>query len=69
MFICGLNTVVYRHSANTPTCFAVEHFNSYDVSLISFRKSTPPQNRQCNFSISNTKQSVDDFEGELTFQN
>ena len=33
------------------------------------RKSTPPQNRQLNFSISNSKYEVDDFVGELTFEN
>ena len=36
-------------------------------SLISFRKSTPPQNRQFNLSISNSKQQVDDLVGGLTF--
>ena len=28
---------------------------------MSFRKSTPPQNRQLNILISNDKQQVDDF--------
>ena len=37
--------------------------------LISFRKATPPQNRQLNILISNAKQQVDDCVGELTFQN
>ena len=32
-----------------------------------FRKSTPPQNRQLFVSISNSKRSLDDFVGELTF--
>ena len=36
--------------------------------LISFRKSTPPQKRQLNILIRNSNQSVDDFVGELTFQ-
>ena len=35
--------------------------------LIRFRKSTPPQNRQLNVLIGNSKQQVDDFVGELTF--
>jgi len=35
--------------------------------LISFRKSTPPQNRQLNILVSDSKQKVDDFVGELTF--
>ena len=35
-------------------------------SLITFRKSTPQQNRQINISISNSKQQVDDFVRELT---
>ena len=29
--------------------------------LIDFRKSTPPQNRQLDISISNSEQQVDDF--------
>ena len=37
--------------------------------LISFRKSTPPQNRQLNILIGNSKQQVVDFVGELTFEN
>ena len=37
--------------------------------LISFRKSTPPQNRQLNILIGNSKRSVDEFVGELTFKN
>ena len=36
-------------------------------SLISLRKSTPPQNRQLNILISNSEQCVDDFVGGLTF--
>ena len=36
--------------------------------LISFRESTPPQNRQVNIVVSNNKQQVDDFVGGLTFQ-
>ena len=35
--------------------------------LISFRKSTPPQNRQLDILISKSEQSVDDFRGGLTF--
>ena len=31
--------------------------------LISFRKSTPPQNRQLNILISNSKQKVQNFVG------
>ena len=38
-------------------------------SLISLRESTPPQNRQLNISISNSKQCVDDLMGELTVLN
>ena len=34
-----------------------------------FRKSTPPQNRQLNISISNSKNRVDNSVGELTFSN
>ena len=34
---------------------------------ISFRKSTPPQNRQLNISISHSKQYIDDFVEDLTF--
>ena len=34
-----------------------------------FRKPTPPQNRQLNIWIRNSKQSVNDFVGELTFWN
>ena len=34
---------------------------------ISFRKSTPPQNRQLHILISGSKQYVADFVGELTF--
>ena len=36
-------------------------------SSISFRKSIPPQNRQLNVPISDSKQQVDDFVGDLTF--
>ena len=32
-----------------------------------FRKSTTPQKRQASVSISNSKQQVDELEGELTF--
>ena len=32
-----------------------------------FGKSTPPQNRQLNILISNSKQQVDDVVGEVTF--
>ena len=35
-------------------------------SSIIFRKSTPPQDRQPSIYISDSKQSVDDFVGELT---
>ena len=35
--------------------------------LIRLRKPTPPRNCQLDISISNSKQSVDDFVGELTF--
>ena len=35
---------------------------------ITCRKSTPPQKRQLNISISNSKQSVDDFVVDLTLQ-
>ena len=38
-------------------------------SLLSFRKSTPSQNRQLDILISDSKQYVDDFVGGLTFQN
>ena len=34
---------------------------------VSFRESTPPQNRQLNISISDSEEQVDDFLGELTF--
>ena len=34
---------------------------------MSFRKSTPPENRQLNVSISNSKQLVDDCVGKVTF--
>ena len=36
--------------------------------LISFRTSTPPQNRQLDILVSNSEQQVDNFVGELTFQ-
>ena len=36
-------------------------------SLISFRKSAPPQNRRLNIFVCPNKQLVDDFVGELTF--
>ena len=36
--------------------------------LMSFRKSTPTQNRQLNISISDSEQQVDDFVGKLTFK-
>jgi hypothetical protein len=36
---------------------------------ISFRKPTPLRNRQFDISISNSERQVDDFVGELTFQN
>jgi hypothetical protein len=35
--------------------------------LLSFRKSTPPHNRQLNVSISDRKRQVDDCTGDLTF--
>ena len=38
-------------------------------SLIGFRKSTSTQNRTLDILISNSKQQIDDFVGELTFQN
>jgi hypothetical protein len=34
-----------------------------------FRKSTPPQYRQLIVLISKSEQKVDDFVGELTFEN
>ena len=37
--------------------------------LISFMKSTPPQNYQLDILIRSIKQCVDDFVGELAFQN
>ena len=37
-------------------------------SLISFRKSTPPQNRHLNILTTNSKQWVDEFMAELTFE-
>ena len=37
--------------------------------FISSRKPTPPQNSQIHISISTSKQYIDDFVGELTFQN
>ena len=41
----------------------------YDTtcSLISFRKSTPQQNRQLDISMSNNNQKVDNLVGKLTF--
>jgi hypothetical protein len=36
--------------------------------LISIGKSTPPQNRQRNILDGKSKQLVDDFVGEMTFQ-
>ena len=36
---------------------------------ISFRKSSPPHDRQLDMLISNGKQQVDNYWGELTFQN
>ena len=36
-------------------------------SLISFRKSTPPQNLQLNILIIDSQQQIDDFVSELTF--
>jgi len=35
--------------------------------LLSFRRSPPPQNRKLDILISDSKQKVDDFMGELTF--
>jgi hypothetical protein len=37
--------------------------------LDGFSKSNPPQNRQLIVLITDSKQLVDDFVGELTFQN
>ena len=37
--------------------------------MISFRKSTPPQNRHLNVSTSNCNQLVDDLVGELAVMN
>ena len=37
--------------------------------LINLRQSTPPQERQLNISISNSKRSVDIFWGGVTFSN
>jgi len=37
--------------------------------LMSLGKSTPPQNRQLDIFISNSKQCVDDFMGNLTLSN
>ena len=37
------------------------------VFIISFRKSTPPQNRQLNLLNRHSKQQVDDFVGVLTY--
>ena len=37
--------------------------------LISLRKSNPPQDRRLNILISNSKQKIDYFWGELTFEN
>jgi hypothetical protein len=36
-------------------------------SLNGFRKSTPPQNRQPNISIRNSKEQIGDFVGKLAF--
>ena len=38
-------------------------------SLIRFRKSPPPPNRQRDILMSNSKRYVDDFVGELTLRN
>ena len=38
-------------------------------SFIGFRKSTPPQHRQLNILVGNSRQYVDDFMGVLTFEN
>ena len=38
-----------------------------DTPYFHFRKSTPPQNRQLDISISDSKQEFDDFVGDLTF--
>ena len=46
-------------------CFGILHQKTY--SLTSFRKLTPPENRQHMVSISKLKQEVDDFVGESTF--
>ena len=43
------------------------HLSDTMHSLISFRKSTPPQNRQLKILINNSKRRVDDLVGELTF--
>ena len=45
---------------------SVSHSMYYSDDL---RKSTPSQKRQLDTSISNSKQQVDDFVGELTFWN
>ena len=44
------------------------HFFDKMYLLISLRKSTPPQKYQLNILISNIKQQVDNFVGELTFK-
>ena len=48
--------------------YYVQEVSSDTMSLlISFRNSTPPQNRQIDILISNNKRWVDDFVEELTF--
>ena len=47
-------------------CPDVESYHRM-YSLISFRKSTPPQESQLNILISDSKQEADDYVGELTF--
>ena len=47
---------------------ALHFFSCIMYLLISFRKSAPLQHRQLDIFISNSERQVDDFVGELTFQ-
>ena len=67
MYVCFFGTRAFRLNRfpSSPYPGGTTLYDTLCLS-ISFRKSTPPQNRQLEFLISNSKQQVDDFVGELT---
>jgi hypothetical protein len=62
-------TIGEAHARTHPRFLRPTHLFDTMYLLISFRKSTPPQNRQLIVYYYNIKNQVDGFARDLTFQN